>query len=163
MENASKALLIAGAILLVIAIIAIGVGIVSSTRGTIGVAENQISSMEIQMHNEQFKKYEGKGKTYNQVKEILAEMTAYNSGVKNSNFKVQVKTYKYTNAANTTMTTNPDCTKNPEVIYTGAGCYLFGSKANYGASHTENYLYDIFCEYDATGAVKYIKLVRYYN
>ncbi|MBE5821303.1 MAG: hypothetical protein E7311_01780 [Clostridiales bacterium] len=163
MENASKALLIAGAILLVIAIIAIGVGIVSSTRGTIGVAENQISSMEIQMHNEQFKKYEGKGKTYNQVKEILAEMTAYNSGLKDSGLKVQVKTYRYANATNTTINSSHSCTKDPDAIYTGAGCYLFGSKATYGASHTENYLYDIFCEYDATGAVKYIKLVRYYN
>lgn len=60
MENASKALIIAGAILLSILIIAIGMYIYNSSTNSINDAVGQISQQEIQAFNNQFLMYEGK-------------------------------------------------------------------------------------------------------
>lgn len=57
MENASKALIIAGAILLSILIIGIGVYIYNNAAGTIKKAN--MSSQEIQQYNEPFETYGG--------------------------------------------------------------------------------------------------------
>ena len=89
MENASKALIIAGAILLVIAIIAIAVGIVSKTRGTMNIAENQIDTMAVQMHNKQFEHYEGIV-TGRDVKECIATALANNNSTKNREMFVRI-------------------------------------------------------------------------
>ena len=86
MENASKALVIAGAILLVIAI---AVGIVSKTRGTMDIAENQIDTMAIQMHNKQFEHYEGII-TGEEVKECIATALANNNTTKNKEMFVRI-------------------------------------------------------------------------
>ena len=60
MENASKALIIAGAILLSILIIAIGMYIFNSSTHSINGAVTQISQQEIAAFNNQFSMYEGK-------------------------------------------------------------------------------------------------------
>jgi len=91
MENASKALLIAGAISLVIAIIAIAVGIVSSTRGTIDVAGNQIDGMSVQMHNKQFEEYAGIGKSIDEAKELIRLVASNNSSTQDSKRKIEVE------------------------------------------------------------------------
>lgn len=57
MENASKALIIAGAILLSILIIGIGVYIYNNAAGTIKKAN--LSSQEISQYNSEFDVYEG--------------------------------------------------------------------------------------------------------
>lgn len=59
MENASKALLIAGAILIVILLIAVGMLVYSKSRDVIDAGVTQMSSAEIQMFNAQFTNYEG--------------------------------------------------------------------------------------------------------
>lgn len=58
MENASKALIIAGAILLSIAIIGIGMAVFQMASGTISSAN--MSAQEIEAYNSEFSKYEGK-------------------------------------------------------------------------------------------------------
>ena len=58
MENASKALIIAGAILLSILIIAIGMYIYNSSTNSIYSAADQISSQEQQSFNTQWESYE---------------------------------------------------------------------------------------------------------
>ena len=60
MENASKALIIAGAILLSILIIALGMRIYNSASSATGGAD--LSSQEIAAHNAQFEAYEGRQK-----------------------------------------------------------------------------------------------------
>jgi len=60
MENASKALIIAGAILLSILIIAIGMFIYSSANNTINDAALQMNATEKATFNSQFTQYEGK-------------------------------------------------------------------------------------------------------
>lgn len=59
MENASKALLIAGAILLCILIIAIGMFIYNSAQSTITDSLTSISTQEVEAFNNQFTSYEG--------------------------------------------------------------------------------------------------------
>ena len=60
MENASKALLIAGAILIVILLIAVGMIVYNNSKSTIDAGIAQMDSTEIQMFNSQFTNYEGK-------------------------------------------------------------------------------------------------------
>lgn len=58
MENASKALIIAGAILLAILIISLGIVIYQQAKGVIN--ENAMSQVEITQFNTQFTQYQGK-------------------------------------------------------------------------------------------------------
>ena len=58
MENASKALIIAGAILLAILIIALGVYIFNQAKSTTNMDE--LSNQQVQAHNNTFENYEGK-------------------------------------------------------------------------------------------------------
>ena len=57
MENASKALIIAGAILLAILIIALGVYILNQAKSTTNVDE--LTNQQVQAHNNTFFNYEG--------------------------------------------------------------------------------------------------------
>ena len=75
MENASKALIIAGAILLSILIIAIGMYIFNSSSNSINDAASRISQQEISAFNNQFEMYEGKQVGTN-VKSLIQNMSA---------------------------------------------------------------------------------------
>lgn len=68
MENASKALIIAGAILLAILLIALGVYVFQQASANTGT--EQLSSTEVQSHNDPFSRYEGKC-TGTEVKALL--------------------------------------------------------------------------------------------
>ena len=76
MENASKALIIAGAILLAIVIISLGLIVVNNTRDTVDSAK--LSEQEIQTFNAKFIPYEGSNKTGTQVKTLLQAVIASN-------------------------------------------------------------------------------------
>ena len=75
MENASKALLIAGAILLCILIIAIGIFIYNSAQGTIVSSLNSLSTQEIEAFNNQFISYLGAQKGTN-IKNLMGKLIA---------------------------------------------------------------------------------------
>ncbi len=60
MENASKALLIAGAILIVLAIIAIGVSVFNNSKIFANRFTDQLTNSEIENHNNVFMIYDGK-------------------------------------------------------------------------------------------------------
>jgi len=62
MENASKALIIAGAVLLSILIIAIGMAIYNGAAGSVKNAMSGMDSTEIAMFNQKFEQYEGSKK-----------------------------------------------------------------------------------------------------
>ena len=78
MENASKALIIAGAILLSILIIAIGMYIYNSSQGAIDGAGKQISAQELDTFNRQWEMYEGK-QTGANVKSLVSKLSANSS------------------------------------------------------------------------------------
>lgn len=75
MENASKALLIAGAILLSILIIAIGMSIYNSASSTINDSVGAMSTQEIDAFNNQFTSYEG-AQTGSKVKALIGVLIA---------------------------------------------------------------------------------------
>ena len=74
MENASKALIIAGAILLSILIISFGIIVINNVRGNITGAN--VNDTEIQAFNSKFTAYVGNGKTAAQIEQLIqAAMT----------------------------------------------------------------------------------------
>ncbi len=79
MENASKALLIAGSVLVVILLIAIGVRVLNSTQGTTEATETTMQTTEVAMFNNKFTQYAGSNKKYAQVKSLLDIVSASNS------------------------------------------------------------------------------------
>ena len=76
MENASKALIIAGSILVSIVIITLGVMIVSNVTDTINNNSN-LSAQEIASYNSQYEGYIGQ-RTGTQVKALLNQIKAHN-------------------------------------------------------------------------------------
>lgn len=79
MENASKALLIAGAVLVVILIIGVGMLIYQSSMGTINEAVSQMSSQEKDLFNTQFQQYEGTRVNGAKVKALINKINNNNS------------------------------------------------------------------------------------
>ena len=77
MENASKALIIAGAILLAIVIISLGLIVVNNTRGVTDNAD--LSEQEIQTFNSKFTPYEGEKVSGTRVKTLLQAINASNT------------------------------------------------------------------------------------
>ncbi len=76
MENASKALIIAGAILLAILLISLGIIIFSQAQDTVN--NSGMTQAELQTFNEQFLKYEGERKG-TVVKSMMQEVFAVNA------------------------------------------------------------------------------------
>lgn len=78
MENATKALMIAGAVLIAIMIIGVGMMIFNSGNKTITDSIGRLNQIEVQTHNSQFTGYGGsqKGTT---VKELLNNIIASNA------------------------------------------------------------------------------------
>lgn len=91
MENASKALLIAGAILLVIAIIAIGMSIYGQAQRVVTDAGGQIDTMAVTAHNSMFDGIEDaaviKG---SKLKDLKTKIDSYNNGLSNDDYEVTI-------------------------------------------------------------------------
>lgn len=87
MENASKALLIAGAILICILLIAIGMYIYNSAQGTIKTAAAQMGQQEKEMYNSMIKKYVGSSKKGSDVKLMIEDVISQNNQYVNESGK----------------------------------------------------------------------------
>lgn len=77
MENASKALIIAGAILLSILLISLGIMIFNQAQDTL--QNSGMSQAEVNAFNNQFLKYEGKLKKGSMIKSLIQEVNANNA------------------------------------------------------------------------------------
>ncbi len=95
MENATKALLIAGSVLIAIVLIAIGMRILSSTQGATDAAEETMSASEIAIFNNKFSQYYGTGKSKSEVIALINTIVANNS-VSNSKVTLQIISTSYT-------------------------------------------------------------------
>lgn len=78
MENASKALLIAGAVLIVILLIAMGMKIFRSQDDMMDQVETNVQTTEMLTFNNKFYKYAGKQKG-TQVKALINDVIAHNA------------------------------------------------------------------------------------
>lgn len=79
MENASKALIIAGAILVAILLISVGIMIISSTGGIQEQVGSQMDAAEIRTFNAQFSSYIGTNKTAAQVRALYETVNSSNA------------------------------------------------------------------------------------
>ena len=111
MENASKALIIAGAILLAILLISLGIMIFNQASNT--VSNSGMTEAEVTSFNNKFLKYEGRQKSA-VVRALCQEVMASNSQNGNSERNVSVYNTSQVSSANrstiviegTTGTTN---------------------------------------------------------
>ena len=78
MENASKALIIAGAILLSILIIGIGMLVFNMSRGSVDSIVKNMSSMELQAFNAKFTQYAGSKQAGAAVQNLITEIVQNN-------------------------------------------------------------------------------------
>jgi len=91
MENASKALIIAGAILLSIIIISLGIAVVTNSRSTIDKAN--VNQQEVETFNSRFEAYVGNKKTPSEIRAMVSAVISSN-GAQTTN-----ATYHYINCA----------------------------------------------------------------
>lgn len=108
MENATKALIIAGSVLVVIILIAIGIKLLGSTQGVTNEVGNVSDSMAKSIFNSQFTDYDGT-QTGAQVKVVLNKAAATWRGNSPRNVKVndkesanEIASYRATINANST-------------------------------------------------------------
>lgn len=91
MENASKALIIAGSVLIAILLISLGLLIFKSTSGTTDQTQELGKTLEVQQFNSQFLKYCGNSVKGSQVRTLCEVVIAHNA---NSTTKVKINEYE---------------------------------------------------------------------
>lgn len=109
MENATKALLIAAAVLVVILIISLGIGIFTMASEQMGNAD--LTEYQIAQFNDKFKKYEGTTVSATKVNALLDTVFNHNMSQEDASTRVAVKfegtTGKPTNWTDVTTTSKP--------------------------------------------------------
>lgn len=83
MENASKALIIAGAILISILLISVGIMIFNSSSGLFSSAQSSMSDQEMKMFNQKFTMYQGNRVSGSSVKQLMRDIDANNANNEN--------------------------------------------------------------------------------
>lgn len=101
MENASKALLIAGAVLIVIVLISVGVLIVNQASSVTDQASDITTSQAVETFNNQFQNYAGiqKGSSVKTLLSAIATSNATNSNTSKHMIKVTFSNTAATAAA----------------------------------------------------------------
>ena len=78
MENASKALIIAGAILISILLISVGIIVMNAINDPVAQAGSSAESQAIEIFNAKFTSYIGSELDYNTVRSLLTTITSVN-------------------------------------------------------------------------------------
>ena len=78
MDNASKALIMAGAILISVAIVVIGIYIFTTANALTDDAVGQIDALAVSAVNSKIEMYEGNGKRGTEVKQMMRDMNTIN-------------------------------------------------------------------------------------
>ena len=126
MENATKALLIAAAVLIAILIISLGLVVYNSSAETVNQAN--LSQQEVQAANEKFTRYNGQHKRGSEVNALLntalsANLDAAAAGETDRQVTVDVEGAGTLNGNDTSVTFQADTSAlyNIEVVYGGPG------------------------------------------
>ena len=131
MENASKALIIAGAILLAIIIISLGIMVVNNARNQIG--GNDLSKQEIEAFNSQWDQYCGVSKSAAQVRSVFSAVVANNAAETQSGKSRYVNFSKNSSTPNTVALTSAPTLTSPEVSEVN-NSKTFDITADYGSN-----------------------------
>ena len=145
MENASKALIIAGAILLSILIIAIGIYIFNSAQGTIDSSLESMSSQEVDAFNSQFTSYQGDEQSGSNVKSLMTKLAANYGSYKDEPSKVPTVEFGTEKAEYTEVASDNDTT------YTSAISTIRNSLVN-------KHEYKVTMEFGAKGIISQITI-----
>ena len=153
MENASKALIIAGAILLSIAIIGIGMYVYNMAAGTIEGAN--MSQQQVTAYNSEFTKYEGvhTGAT---VKTLFDSVISHNTANSDDTSK-QIAIKNTVAAAGTTSGTA--CTGLTDIADTNAGTPS-ATLTTYKGYIKSGYKYRVAFNYTKSGMIKEFSVVK---
>ena len=95
MENASKAIIIAGAIIIVIMLLGLAMAIFNTARDSLGVAGVQIDTIIAQEYNSQYQAYDKEFVTGIEVKECISEVLYNNANSTNENIFVTGLSVQY--------------------------------------------------------------------
>ena len=77
MDNASKALIMAGAILIAVALVGVGVYLYQSAAGTVGTGVDQLNAASMETKNAMIEQYEGRIKG-SDLKQLIRRVNTYN-------------------------------------------------------------------------------------
>lgn len=124
MENATKALLIAGSILIAILLIAMGVRVFNSTKGTTDSVQTTMNTTEIATFNSKFTQYAGSGKSAAQVKALANIIIANNATNTAHKVKLKVLTEGETDDAATITTNVASLSESYTITPTYSGSYI---------------------------------------
>lgn len=153
MENATKALIIAGAILISIVLISVGVSIVTGATGTIDEGLGQMDQQEKNMFNQKFEAYEGR-QTGTQVKSLLTQINSNNL----SNYEVDGKviSIEYEGIGSENLTGSIQLEEQtPDAIQ-----IMSSSIATLRASINTGATYTVTLNYGSHGLIELIKIVK---
>ncbi|MGN1299402.1 MAG: hypothetical protein ACI4UE_05415 [Candidatus Scatovivens sp.] len=148
MENASKALIIAGAILISILIIAIGMYIYSSSTNSIRSGINSMDTQEKEAFNSQWTNYEGK-QSGAQVKSLITKLIANANTNKDEEHKV----------VNLTYPTNGTGTATTPLTYNGVSDSVGDFMDELNDAYTAikaNHTYTVTFDYESTELIRRI-------
>lgn len=135
MENASKALIIAGAILLAILIISLGILIYNQAAGVVN--NNAMSEVEAQNFNQKFTQYEGNSVRGSTVRALYQAVLSNNNSQDSDDRKVEIATTGFTGTTNIPKALAKNVKTLPDM-----------SGVNTGSS------YSVTCNYSDKGANK---------
>ena len=120
MENASKALIIAGAILLSILIISLGIMIYNQASGVVN--NNAMNEVDISTFNNKFTQYEGTNVRGAQVKALIQQVVTNNiSNSEDASRKVQINSTDVTSASSVKIGENAISTGKTYTVTTSTG------------------------------------------
>ncbi len=78
MDNASKALIMAGAILIAVALVGVGVYLYQSAVGTVGTGVDALNAADMQTKNSAIEQFEGDNVSGTDVKQLIRKVNTYN-------------------------------------------------------------------------------------
>ena len=152
MENASSALIIAGAILLAILIIAIGIYIFNSAQGTIDSSLQSMSSQEKDAFNSQFTSYQGDKISGSNVKALMTKLAANYGSYADEPSKVpSVNFYKKSTNTTADLTASYDSVSTSATGYTDDISEIRNATVN---KHT----YKVEMNFGASGIIEEINI-----
>lgn len=117
MENATKALLIAAAVLVAVLIITLGIVVYTRAAETVEGA-GDLSEYQIQQFNEKFRKYEGTSVSGSDVNALL--QTVFNHNLKQEDSTTCVKVTYVVGTENKTLENKNDLTASPATVALGS-------------------------------------------
>ena len=129
MENASKALIIAGAILLSILLISLGIMIYNNAKGTINDAN--IDAESAQAFNQKFSQYAGQRKSGDDMNALVQAIQTNNAANPKTRIKITL-----TGLTNNTHYTQNAAPVAPTATNPGSYSYIFSRSYKYNMTYT---------------------------